>query len=580
MATLAPTKEVAAAATRAAQSYASVQGYQDRHSNRWAALEDLATGWIVKAFRELGWSLRKGHQTPVEALYARLKIAPAHYRLFDRFLGFLEKDGIVARDGNVVSVTQAPPARDPGRTWQRLFYSEPGLLPELILVRRSGTRLAGLLRGELDALQVLFPDGAAGMLEHFYQSGWSQLTFNAMAAEAITAAVSELPPGRSLRVLEIGAGTGGLTAHILPRLPVDRTRYVFTDASNAFFSRAEQAFFDYRFVEFATLDIERAPQEHLSFKRLGYFAATLLGHAHPSGLLREGRHRRGAEKDLPVILPDNIDVTLAGGSPLSHVPEFVNVMCPKCGGPARRETDTMDTFVDSSWYFYRYTDAHNDHAPFDSKIAQYWFPIDQYIGGVEHAILHLIYSRFWTRFMRDLGLVTNDEPVERLFTQGMVIKDGAKMSKSLGNVVSPDEMVARYGADAARLNSLFAAPPDRDLDWQDSGVEGIQRFLGRVYRFVVRNAPPDEPDCASRCPHYRRRPVPFSANYTDHQARQRRIPRTLAFQHLHFGNHGVGERVVRSGRSNCPEVSPGTLPGRRAAQPCLVAGAFRAISRA
>jgi leucyl-tRNA synthetase len=196
------------------------------------------------------------------------------------------------------------------------------------------------------------------------------------------------------------------------------------------------------------------------------------------------------EKDLPVILPENVDITLTGGSPLSRVPEFVNATCPKCGGPARRETDTMDTFVDSSWYFYRYTDAHNDRAPFDGKTAQYWFPIDQYIGGVEHAILHLIYSRFWTKFMRDLGMITNDEPADRLFTQGMVIKDGAKMSKSLGNVVSPDEMVARYGADAARLYSLFAAPPDRDLDWQDSGIEGIQRFLGRVYRFVVRNRTP------------------------------------------------------------------------------------------
>jgi leucyl-tRNA synthetase len=193
------------------------------------------------------------------------------------------------------------------------------------------------------------------------------------------------------------------------------------------------------------------------------------------------------EKDLPVILPENVDITLTGGSPLERVPQFVNTTCPKCGGPARRETDTMDTFVDSSWYFYRYTDARNERAPFDGKTAQYWFPIDQYIGGVEHAILHLIYSRFWTKFMRDLGMITNDEPVERLFTQGMVIKDGRKMSKNLGNVVSPDEMVARYGADAARLYSLFAAPPDRDLDWQDSGIEGIQRFLGRVYRFVVRN---------------------------------------------------------------------------------------------
>jgi leucyl-tRNA synthetase len=197
------------------------------------------------------------------------------------------------------------------------------------------------------------------------------------------------------------------------------------------------------------------------------------------------------EKDLPIILPENVEITLAGGSPLQRVPEFMNTTCPKCGGRARRETDTMDTFVDSSWYFYRYTDAHNDRAPFDSKIAGYWFGekgIDQYIGGVEHAILHLIYSRFWTKFMRDIGLIKNDEPVERLFTQGMVIKDGAKMSKSLGNVVSPDEMVARFGADAARMYSLFAAPPDRDLDWQETGIEGIQRFLGRVYRFVSRNS--------------------------------------------------------------------------------------------
>jgi leucyl-tRNA synthetase len=198
------------------------------------------------------------------------------------------------------------------------------------------------------------------------------------------------------------------------------------------------------------------------------------------------------EKDLPVILPENVDINLTGGSPLSRIPEFVNATCPRCGGPARRETDTMDTFVDSSWYFYRYTDARDDRAPFDSKIVAYWFPIDQYIGGVEHAILHLIYSRFWTKFMRDMGLVKNDEPAERLFTQGMVIKEGAKMSKSLGNVVSPDEMVRRFGADSARVYSLFAAPPDRDLDWQDKGIEGVHRFLGRVYRFVVRH-PADAP---------------------------------------------------------------------------------------
>jgi leucyl-tRNA synthetase len=192
------------------------------------------------------------------------------------------------------------------------------------------------------------------------------------------------------------------------------------------------------------------------------------------------------EKDLPVILPEAVDIANALGSPLGGLPEFVNATCPKCGGPARRETDTMDTFVDSSWYFYRYTDAHNDRAPFDSKIAQYWFPIDQYIGGVEHAILHLIYSRFWTKFMRDIGLITNSEPVERLFTQGMIIKNGAKMSKSLGNVVSPDDMVARYGADSTRMYTLFATAPDRELDWQDEGVEGIRKFLGRVYRFVVK----------------------------------------------------------------------------------------------
>jgi len=195
------------------------------------------------------------------------------------------------------------------------------------------------------------------------------------------------------------------------------------------------------------------------------------------------------DNQLPVLLPERIEITQQGGSPLARVPEFVNTTCPKCGGPAKRETDTMDTFVDSSWYFYRYTDAKNATAPFDSDIVKYWFPIDQYIGGVEHAILHLIYSRFWTKVMRDLGMVENDEPVRRLFTQGMVIKDGAKMSKSKGNVVSPDDMVARYGADAARAYSLFAAPPDRDLDWQEDGVAGVSRFLARVWRLTTKYAP-------------------------------------------------------------------------------------------
>jgi leucyl-tRNA synthetase len=194
------------------------------------------------------------------------------------------------------------------------------------------------------------------------------------------------------------------------------------------------------------------------------------------------------ESELPILLPEQIDITQTNGSPLGRVAEFVNTTCPKCGGPARRETDTMDTFVDSSWYFYRYTDAKNSNVPFDSDKANYWFPIDQYIGGVEHAILHLIYSRFWTKVMRDLGLIKNDEPAERLFTQGMVIKDGAKMSKSKGNVVSPDLMIERYGADATRMYALFAAPPDRDLEWQEEGVAGISRFLAKVYRLTTKYA--------------------------------------------------------------------------------------------
>jgi leucyl-tRNA synthetase len=195
------------------------------------------------------------------------------------------------------------------------------------------------------------------------------------------------------------------------------------------------------------------------------------------------------DDQLPVLLPEKIEITQQGGSPLARMPEFVNTTCPKCGGPARRETDTMDTFVDSSWYFYRYTDAKNAHAPFDSAKVKYWFPIDQYIGGVEHAILHLIYSRFWTKVMRDMGLIENDEPVRRQFSQGMVIKDGHKMSKSKGNVVSPDDMIARFGADSARAYSLFAAPPDRDLDWQEDGVAGVSRFLARVWRLTTKYAP-------------------------------------------------------------------------------------------
>jgi len=195
------------------------------------------------------------------------------------------------------------------------------------------------------------------------------------------------------------------------------------------------------------------------------------------------------DDQLPVLLPRQARITGQGRSPLEEVAEFVNVSCPKCGGPARRESDTMDTFVDSSWYFYRYCDPKNSGAPYDKTKIDYWFPIDQYIGGVEHAILHLIYSRFWTKMMRDIGLTTYDEPVRKLFTQGMVIRNGAKMSKSKGNVVPADEVADKYGADTARLFALFAAPPERDVDWIDAGVEGIYRFLGRIYRFATRNLP-------------------------------------------------------------------------------------------
>ena len=198
------------------------------------------------------------------------------------------------------------------------------------------------------------------------------------------------------------------------------------------------------------------------------------------------------ENQLPVVLPESIEITGTGRSPLDGVPGFVNVKCPKCGGDARRETDTMDTFIDSSWYFYRYCDAHNSTAPFDSAKIAYWFEIDQYIGGVEHAILHLIYSRFFTKVMRDIGLVKNAEPARRLFTQGMVIAEGAKMSKSRGNVVGADMLAEKFGADTARMFVLFAAPPEKEVDWRAEGAEGIYRFLGRVYRFAARNIPVQE----------------------------------------------------------------------------------------
>jgi leucyl-tRNA synthetase len=194
------------------------------------------------------------------------------------------------------------------------------------------------------------------------------------------------------------------------------------------------------------------------------------------------------DKDLPVLLPPNPKLTGMGESPLASTPEFVNTTCPKCGGPAKREADTMDTFVDSSWYFYRYCDPHNDKAPYDSAKVAYWFPIDQYIGGITHAILHLLYSRFWCKVMRDMGLITHSEPAARLFTQGMVQMGGVAMSKSRGNVVGALEMAEKYGADTGRLYTLFAAPPEKDLEWNEESIEGSWRFLNKVYRLVTRHA--------------------------------------------------------------------------------------------
>jgi leucyl-tRNA synthetase len=194
------------------------------------------------------------------------------------------------------------------------------------------------------------------------------------------------------------------------------------------------------------------------------------------------------DEQLPVVLPPGIRLTGMGQSPLANVPEFVNTTCPKCAGPVRRETDTMDTFVDSSWYFYRYTDPRNDRAPFDPAKPGYWFPIDQYVGGIEHAILHLIYARFFCKVMHDLGMVTHREPVKRLFSQGMVLKGGVVMSKSKDNVVGAIDMAEKYGCDTARVYTLFAAPPEKDLEWSEQGIEGASRFLHKVFRIVARQA--------------------------------------------------------------------------------------------
>ena len=190
------------------------------------------------------------------------------------------------------------------------------------------------------------------------------------------------------------------------------------------------------------------------------------------------------EKDLPVVLPKNVHITGEGGSPLAKCAEFVDVPCPKCNGKARRETDTMATFFDSSWYFLRFCSAHNDKEAFNKEDAKYWMTVDQYIGGIEHAILHLLYSRFFTKFFNDIGLISFDEPFARLLTQGMVLKDGDVMSKSRGNTVDPDEVLKEYGADTLRLFILFAAPPEDQLEWNSDGLEGAWKFLNRIYNMV------------------------------------------------------------------------------------------------
>jgi leucyl-tRNA synthetase len=210
------------------------------------------------------------------------------------------------------------------------------------------------------------------------------------------------------------------------------------------------------------------------------------------------------EEELPVLLPDIADYAPKGRSPLAAAEDWVNISCPSCGGPALRETDTMDTFVDSSWYFLRYCDANNDEAAWDPAIVDQWMPVDQYIGGVEHAILHLLYARFFTKALADLGHLSIQEPFARLFTQGMITRDGAKMSKSRGNVISPQTYVDRYGADTARCYILFIGPPDQDADWSDTGVEGVHRFLGRLWRLAA--------DAADRTPDH---PIPDELSADD-----------------------------------------------------------------
>ncbi len=228
------------------------------------------------------------------------------------------------------------------------------------------------------------------------------------------------------------------------------------------------------------------------------------------------------DDDLPVLLPDNVELGKTTSNPLLSVPEWVNTSCPKCGKPARRETDTMDTFVDSSWYFARYSDAHNDKLPFTKEAADHWLPVDQYIGGIEHAVMHLMYARFFHKFMRDIGMVSSDEPFARLLTQGMVTKDGAKMSKSKGNVVDPQYIVDRYGADTVRVFMLFASPPEKDVEWSDEGVKGSFRFLNRIWRIFEDN-------------------LEVIKNYQDHSGSEDISKKVKA---LRFSTHATIKKVI------------------------------------
>ncbi len=277
------------------------------------------------------------------------------------------------------------------------------------------------------------------------------------------------------------------------------------------------------------------------------------------------------DDQLPVELPKIAQFTGRGDSPLAQVPEFVNTTCPMCGGPARRETDTMDTFVDSSWYFYRFADPRNQQQAFDPAAVKYWLPVDFYSGGVEHAILHLIYSRFFARVFRDLGLVSHDEPFTQLLTQGMVLKDGNVMSKSKGNVVDPDTMLQKYGADALRLYVMFVAPPEKEVEWTDSGLEGSFRFLDRVWRLVdhwadggARRPAPRAVD-AGRVQRRRKGRPAQDARHDPPGDRRHRA--AAAAQYGRVGDDGARQRALHLQRAHGHAASRAAAPTARRRRP-------------